>query len=70
MKKLKTEAVARLLNQPIETVRLMARRGSVPWAVYIRPQKNRYGRGQYVYYPERFAQETGIPITTVREVME
>lgn len=70
MRKLKTEAVARLLGQPCETVRTLARRGAVGWAVYIKPTKTRYGRGQYIYYPERFAQETGIDWEIVQGAME
>ena len=67
---LKTEGVARLLNQNVETVREMLRTKSVSWGVFIPPKKARHGRGQYVYYPERFAKDTGIALKRVKEAMQ
>ena len=65
MPRLKTEHIARLLNQPCEAVRAMVRTGAVSWGVYIKPQSARYGRGKYVYYPAKFAQETGLTMEEV-----
>ena len=64
--RLKTEHIARLLNQPCETVRAMVRTGAVSWGVYIKPKTARYGRGRYVYYPAKFAEETGITLAEVK----
>ena len=69
MPRLKTEHIARLLNQPCETVRAMVRTGAVAWGVYTKPKTPRYGRGRYVYYPERFAADTGIDIEKVKAAM-
>ena len=63
--RLKTEHIARLLNQPCETVRAMVRTGAVSWGVYIKPKSQRYGRGQYIYYAHKFAQETGLTMEEV-----
>ncbi len=69
MKQLRTEGVARLLNQPQETVRHLLRTKTVDWGVYIQPKKARFGRGQYIYYPQRFAQATGISMEQIENVM-
>ena len=69
MPRLKTEHIARLLNQPCETVRALVRTGAVSWGVYIKPKSARYGRGRYVYYPAKFAAETGIDIEKVKAAM-
>ena len=68
-KRLRTEAVARLLHQPCETIRTMARCGTVGWAVYIKPKKSRYGRGQYIYYPAAFAAAAGLTMAEVEGAM-
>jgi hypothetical protein len=69
MPRLKTEHIARLLNQPCEAVRAMVRTGAVSWGVYIKPKSQRYGRGKYVYYPHKFAQAAGLTVEQVEGVM-
>ena len=69
MKRLRTEAIAQLLHQPCETVRAMIRTQTVDWGVYIKPKKARYGRGQYVYYPSKFAEATGLSMAQVEAIM-
>ena len=63
--RLKTEHIARLLNQPCEAVRAMVRTGAVSWGVYIKPKTARYGRGKYVYYPAAFAKAAGLTMEEV-----
>ena len=65
MPRLKTEHIARLLNQPCEAVRALVRTGAVSWGVYIKPKSQRYGRGRYIYYPAKFAAETGLTMEEV-----
>ena len=60
MPRLKTEHIARLLNQTCEAVRAMVRTGAVSWGVNINPQTARYGRGKNVYYPAEFAKAAGL----------
>ena len=67
--RLKTEHIARLLNIPLEAVREMVRTGAVQWGVYTKPKTPRYGHGRYIYYPERFAADTGIDIERVKAAM-
>ena len=67
--RLKTEHIARLLNQPCEAIRAMVRTGAVSWGVYIKPKTPRYGHGRYFYFPERFAADTGIDIEKVKAAM-
>ena len=69
MKKLRTEAIAAILHQPCETVRHMVRTKTVDWGVYIEPKKARFGRGQYIYYPSKFAEATGFTMDEVEAVM-
>lgn len=69
MKQLRTEGVAQLLRQPQETVRHLLRTKTVDWGVYIQPKKARFGRGQYVYFAEKFAQATGFSMQEVEAVM-
>lgn len=69
MPRLKTEHIARLLNQPCEAVRTMVRTGAVDWGVYIKPRKARYGRGQYCYYPAKFAAAAGLTVDEVEAAM-
>jgi len=69
MKQLRTEGVAQLLRQPQETVRHLLRTKTVDWGVYIRPQKARFGRGQYIYFAEKFAQATGLTMQEVEAFM-
>ena len=69
MPRLKTEHIARLLNQPCETVRAMVRTGAVSWGVYIKPKTPRYGRGQYIFFPAKFAQDTGLTMEQIEAVM-
>ena len=64
--RLKTEHIARVLNQPCETVRAMVRTGAVSWGVYIKPKTARYGRGRYIYFAAKFAQETGLTMEEVK----
>ena len=63
--RLKTEHIARLLNQPCEAVRAMVRTGAVSWGVYIKPKSQRYGRGRYIYFAAKFAAETGLTLAEV-----
>lgn len=67
MLKLRTEAVARLLNQPQETVRHLVRTGAVDWGAYIKPKTARYGHGHYIYYEHKFAAAVGLPVEKVME---
>lgn len=67
MKQLRTEGVARLLNQPQETVRHLVRTGAVDWGIYLKPKTARYGRGRYIYYEHKFAAALGLPIERVLE---
>ena len=67
--RLKTEHIARLLNIQCEAVRAMVREGAVSWGVYTRPKTPRYGHGRYIYFPERFAADTGISWEKVKEAM-
>ena len=60
--RLKTEHIARLLDQPCEFVRALVRTGAVTWGDYIPPKTPRYGRGRYVYYPAKFAEVTGMTL--------
>jgi len=69
MKQLRTEGVAQLLRQQCETVRALVRTKSVDWGVYIAPKKARFGRGQYVYYPAKFAEASGFTMAEVEAVM-
>ena len=69
MKKLRTEGVAKLLGETNEGVRRMLRTKSVEWGVYIKPKKERFGRGEYVYYPLKFSEITGHPMEQVEAVM-
>jgi hypothetical protein len=69
MKTLKTEAIAAILHQPCEAVRTMVRTGAVSWGVYIKPKRERYGRGKYVYYPAAFAKAAGLTVEQVEGVM-
>lgn len=69
MKTLKTEAIAAILHQPCEAVRQMVRTGAVSWGVYIKPKRERFGRGKYVYYPAAFAQAAGLTMEEVEAVM-
>ena len=43
----------------------MVRTGAVSWGVYIKPKSQRYGRGRYIYYPAKFAEETGLTLAEV-----
>lgn len=69
VKTLKTEAIAAILHQPCEAVRQMVRTGAVSWGVYIKPKRERYGRGRYIYYPHKFAQAAGLTVEQVEGVM-
>jgi hypothetical protein len=69
VKTLKTEAIAAILHQPCETVRQMVRTGGVSWGVYIKPKRQRYGRGKYVYYPAAFAQAAGLTMKEIEGAM-
>lgn len=69
VKTLKTEAIAALLHQPCEAVRQMVRTGAVSWGVYIKPKRQRYGRGKYVYYPAAFAQAAGLTMKEIEGAM-
>lgn len=69
MKTLRTEVIADFLHLPHETVRTMVRTGSVDWGVYIKPRKARYGRGQYCYYPAKFAAAAGLTVDEVEAAM-
>ena len=69
MKQLRTEGVAQLLRQPQETVRTLLRTKTVDWGVYIKPTKQRFGRGKYIYFAEKFAQATGFSMREVEAVM-
>lgn len=70
MQRLKTQHIAKLLDIQCEAVRTMVREGVVAWGVYTSPKSQRYGHGRYVYFPERFAADTGISIERVRGEME
>ena len=65
MPRLKTEHIARLLNQPCEAVRAMVRTGAVSWGVYIKPKTARYGRGRYIYFAAAFAKAAGLTMEEV-----
>ena len=67
--RLKTEHIARLLNQPCEAVRAMVRTGAVSWGVYIKPKTPRFGRGRYIFYPAKFAEAAGLTMEEVEGVM-
>lgn len=69
MKRLKTDAIARMLHLPPETVRQMVRTGAVSWGCYIKPKTPRYGHGTLIYYPEAFAAATGISMEEVQGAM-
>ena len=69
MKQLRTEGVAQLLRKPQETVRHLLRTKAVDWGVYVEPRSARFGRGQYIYYAEKFAQATGFSMKEVEAVM-
>ena len=69
MKKLRTKGVAQLLRQPQETVRTLLRTKTVDWGVYKEPRSARFGRGQYIYFAEKFAQATGFSMEEVEAAM-
>lgn len=67
--RLKTEHIARLLDQPCEAIRAMVRTGAVSWGAYIPPKTPRYGRGRYIYFAAKFAAETGLTMEEVEAAM-
>lgn len=67
--RLKTEHIARLLDQPCEFVRALVRTGAVSWGDYIPPKTPRYGRGRYIYYPAKFAEVTGMTLEELEAAM-